>query len=108
MDYTLSLVNSLKGKGMKIVGITYSYSRILTNFVRDISTHGEALETTLEDVTMKVDRVVDGFCPIPLSGNLPLFSLALICADDGLFGLRRGTELTLKMIKYTSLWPLGF
>ena len=74
-NYSLSLASSLRGKGVKIVGIAYSGFRTVTNFVRDISTPGEALETTLEDITMIVDRVVDGFCPIPLTGNLPLFSL---------------------------------
>ena len=67
---TVSLAGSLKQKGVRIVGISYSgYPRSfkkLTNFIKDLSTPGEALETTLDDITMIVDRVVDGFCPQPL------------------------------------------
>ncbi len=84
MNYTLSLASSLRGKGVRIVGIAYSYAysfeKRVSNFVKDISTSGEALETTLEDITMIVDRVVDGFCPIPLTGNPPvIFTCIDLC-----------------------------
>ena len=94
MNDTLSLASSLRGKGVRFVGIAYSYaysySKRMTNFVTDISTYGKALETKLQDITMTVDRVVDAICPIPLTG---IIFTCIVCADDRLFSAEQNSHL---------------
>jgi hypothetical protein len=49
----------LKQKGVRIVGVGYSVeNQEAKDLVKDISTPGEAIETTLDDIAMIVDRVV--------------------------------------------------
>ena len=64
----------LKQKAVRIVGVGYSVeNQEAKDLVKDISTPGEALETTLEDIAMIVDRVVHGFCPQPATGNIEIY-----------------------------------
>ncbi|CAB4032582.1 ---NA---, partial [Paramuricea clavata] len=76
-----SSARKLRQKGVRIVGISYSdvYQNV-RDFIKNISTPGEALETSLEDIKMIVDRIVDGFCPQPATvpGKPQNVTIALI------------------------------
>ena len=54
---------------MIIVGISVARMPIRA-IMEKISTAWQSLETTLEDVTMIIDRVVAGFCPQSNSGEI--------------------------------------
>ena len=67
---TILLAGLLKKKGVRIVLVAYNLSPSRFNSIKEISTPGEALETPLDDIAMIADRVVNGFCPQPLLGNV--------------------------------------
>jgi hypothetical protein len=68
---TILLAGLLKKKGVRIVLVAYNLDHPSDfNSIKEISTPGEALETPLDDIAMIADRVVNGFCPQPLLGNV--------------------------------------
>lgn len=72
---TLAEAEYLKAKGVRIIGVRLAHYPVHSDFIKNVSTDDQSIETTFDDIGNTVDRIVLGFCPQLTSGVMALFSL---------------------------------
>ena len=63
---------------MRIIGVRVAHAYPRSTFLKQITTDGQTLETTFDDIENIVDRIVAGVCPQPTAGVIYLISFTLV------------------------------